>query len=323
MEIHYDRVCAYYGALLFADATRDAKLLARIEAAYAPCLSGTIQPKTGHVDYNVFGIVPFELFRQTGNPEYLPLARYLADEEFEDPLEDGLTRYTRFWLDDMYMVGSLQAQAFKALHEPKYADRGVNHLLAYVENLQQPNGLLRHTLLESPHFWARGNGWAAAGMTEVLLALPDDHPKREQLLAAYRTLMQTLVSHQHTSGMWHQLVDNPEAWLESSGTGMFVFALATGVRHGWLPADPHGDAARRAWLALTQYVDSEGRVDRISAGIVDPSAATYLNHPRYALGDFHGQAALLWAAAAMIRLGDPAPKHPGGTKAHNTRNDTE
>lgn len=323
METDYDRVCAYYGALLFAEATRDTKLLGRIEAAYAPCLSGTIRPETGHVDNNVFGIVPFELCRQTGNPDYLPLARYLADEEFEDPREDGLTRYTRFWLDDMYMVGSLQALAFKALHEPHYADRGADHLLAYVEKLQQPNALLRHTLHESPHFWARGNGWAAAGMTEVLLALPAEHPKREQLLAAYRTLMNALVGCQHTGGMWHQLLDDPNAWLESSGTGMFVFALATGVRHEWLPIAPHRDAARRAWLALTQYVDSKGRVSHVSAGIVDPSAATYLEHPRYAVGDFHGQAALLWAAAAMVRLGDPVPEHPGSTTTHNTRDDKE
>ena len=323
METDYDRVCAYYGALLFAEATRATKLLGRIEAAYAPCLSGAIQPEIGHVDNNVFGIVPFELCRQTGNPDYLPLARCLADEEFEDPREDGLTRYTRFWLDDMYMVGSLQAQAFKALHEPKYADRGADHLLAYVEKLQQPNGLLRHTLHESPHFWARGNGWAAAGMTEVLLALPADHPKREQLLAAYRKLMKALVECQHASGMWHQLLDDPNAWLESSGTGMFVVALATGVRHGWLPADPHGDAAQRAWPALTQYVDPKGRVSHVSAGIVDPSAATYLEHPRYAVGDFHGQAALLWAAAAMVRLGTPVPDHSSSANTENTKDDKE
>jgi rhamnogalacturonyl hydrolase YesR len=40
--------------------------------------------------------------------------------------------------------------------------------------------------------------------------------------------------------MWRQLVDDesPRNWPETSSTGMFTFALVTGVKNGWLPAEP-------------------------------------------------------------------------------------
>jgi rhamnogalacturonyl hydrolase YesR len=87
---------------------------------------------------------------------------------------------------------------------------------------------------------------------------------------------------------------------------MFVYALATGVREGWLPAAPYGAAARRGWRGLAAYVDDRGRVREVSHGTVARTLKPYLCNDRYPLGDDHGQAAVLWAAAAMIRLGEVA-----------------
>ncbi len=304
MGVEYEQICSYYGALCFAEATGDTGLRDRIEAAYGPCLSGEIKPQTGHVDNNLFGILPFELFRQTGNRAYLSTANYLAEEEFENPREDGLTRYTRFWADDMYMVGSLQAQAHKCLRDPLYADRGVDHLLAYLEKLQRPDGLIQ-SYPETPIIWGRGCGWAAAGMTEMLLTLPNYNPKRALLLNAYRKLADALVKYQAQSGMWHQVVDLPDAWPETSGTGMFVFALATGVKERWVHSSPYRDAAERGWRALENYIDASGRV-RETAGGISPVGATvtdYLN-ARHLTNDFHGHAAVLWAATSLVNLSD-------------------
>jgi rhamnogalacturonyl hydrolase YesR len=302
MQVTYSHICSYYGALCFAEATGDIGLRDRIEAAYGPCLSGELKPMTDHVDNNVFGMLPFELFRQTGKYEYLSTARYLADEEFEHPREDGLTRYTRFWVDDMYMVGSLQAQAHKSLRDPLYADRGVDHLLAYLEKLQRPDGLIQ-PYPETPIIWGRGCGWAAAGITEMLRTLPNYNPKRALLLNAYRKLADALVKYQGESGMWHQVVDLPDAWPETSGTGMFIFALATGVKERWVQSSPYRDAAEHGWRALGNYIDASGRV-RETAGGISPVGATvtdYLN-ACHLTNDFHGHAAVLWAATSLIDL---------------------
>ncbi len=306
LEVRYDRACSYYGALCFAEATGDVELRGRIEAAYTPCLSGEIEPKIDHVDNNLFGILPFELFRQTGRHEYLPLAKYLADEEFEAPRADGLTRYTRFWADDMYMVGSLQAQAHKSLRDPLYAERGADHLLAYLEKLQRPDGLVQHHP-KTPIVWARGCGWAAAGVTELLRTLPKYNPKRSRLLEAYRKLADALVEHQSACGMWLQVVDEPDAWPETSGSGMFLFSLATGARERWGNFGAYGEAAERAWLALATYIDPAGQVSETSRGIAphDATVSSYLAVPRL-INDFHGQAAALWAATALVNLGADA-----------------
>jgi unsaturated rhamnogalacturonyl hydrolase len=300
-DISYPMVCSRYGVLLYAGASGDQELLALVKNAYQPFLSGKTKPRHGHVDYNVFGILPFELYRQTRDPAYLPLAKKLADDEFSRGRQDGLSDYTRFWVDDMYMVGSLQTQAYKALGDRVYLDRAFRQLLAYCAKLQSPNGLFQHNL-NSPYFWGRGNGWAAASMTELLLAAPADHPDRPALFSAYQKLMKALVERQNKNGLWHQLLDRPESYIETSSSGMFVFALATGVRKGWLPADPYRGAAERAWRELVTYVDPAGNVREVCVGTsAINSREFYLNRPRQN-GDLHGHAGFLWAAAAMKLL---------------------
>jgi len=300
-DITYPMVCSRYGVLIFSEAANAPELRARLERAYQPFLEGKAKPWKGHVDNNVFGIVPFELHRQTGRSEYLKLAKMLADDEFKDPRPDNLSSYTRFWVDDMYMVGSLQVQAYKSLKDGVYLDRAFAQVLAYCAKLQQQNGLFFHTD-KAPYFWGRGNGWAGAAMTELLLAAPEDHPKRGEVLQAYQKMMSALIKYQDPSGLWHQLIDEPESYIESSSSGMFIFALATGVRKGWLPEQPYRAAVEKAWQALPGYLDADGKVREVCIGTSALNNKThYMTRPRVT-GDLHGQAGFLWAATAMYLL---------------------
>lgn len=92
----YQKVCTYYGALIFADTTGNKEIAKQVIEGYSPFLKSKKKPHSGHVDYNVFGIWPFELYRQTGDEKYLPIPKKLADDEFAKPREDGLTELTRF-----------------------------------------------------------------------------------------------------------------------------------------------------------------------------------------------------------------------------------
>ena len=103
----YQKVCTYYGALIFADATGNSEISKQLTNGYSKFLNGKKKPHSGHVDYNVFGIWPFEIYRQTGNEEYLAIPKKLADDEFANPREDGLTELTRFWVDDMRIAHSI------------------------------------------------------------------------------------------------------------------------------------------------------------------------------------------------------------------------
>jgi unsaturated rhamnogalacturonyl hydrolase len=308
LTTYYASACSYYGVLVYSEVTGDTGLKNSVIAAYpSSYYTGQTMPPEGDVDKNIYGILPFELYRQTGDANYLTSAQYLADKEFETPRPDGLSEYTRFWIDDTYMIGSLQAQAYKSTGNINYANRAVTQLLGYmgaVENLQQANGLFYHTL-SAPIHWGRGNGWAAAAMTEVLLSIPEDHPQRAQLLTKYQSMMSALVTYQGASGMWYQVLDmgsDPRNWAESSCTGMFVFALTTGVDKGWLPEQPYKQAALDGWAALENYVNPDGRVREICTGTgASSDVQYYFDRPRE-VGNPHGQAAVIWAATAIGRL---------------------
>ena len=101
--------------------------------------------------------------------------------------------------------------------------------------------------------------------------------------------------------MWRQLIDYPDAWKETSGTAMFGFAFAVGVRRGILTDPAYAAAYRKAWNALVAYVGPDGNLSQVCVGTGQSrDAAYYLARPTVT-GDLHGQAALLWFAAEMAR----------------------
>jgi unsaturated rhamnogalacturonyl hydrolase len=302
-HIVYQEVCTWYGALTFAQLSGDknlsAKLIQRFDPLMTPEGAGLIG-KDRHVDFTVFGTVPLEIYLQNKDPKYLDLGRSFADRQWENPTPDGLTRETRFWIDDMYMITTVQVQAFRATGDAKYLDRAALEMVAYLDKLQQTNGLFFHAP-DAPFYWGRGNGWVAAGMTELLRALPADHPRRARILAAYRKMMQALLGFQGKDGMWRQLVDHPEAWPETSSTGMFTFALITGVKNGWLDPATYGPAARKGWLALVGYIDQNADVTSVCEGTGKKNDLDYYLARARRTGDFHGQAPVLWCASALLR----------------------
>jgi unsaturated rhamnogalacturonyl hydrolase len=300
--IHYAEVCTWYGALTHAELAGDKVLTAQLVERFEPFFgpeAGAV-PAINHVDSSVFGIVPLEIYRQTGRPRYRMLGLEFADGQWDRPTAEGLTNQTRFWIDDMFMITALQVQASRATGDLRYVDRAANEMAVYLDRLQQPNGLFFHAP-DTPFFWGRGNGWMAAGMTELLRSLPEDHLARPRILAGYRAMMASLLKYQAQDGMWRQLIDHPEAWPESSCTGMFTFAFITGVKHGWLDGATYGPAARRAWLQLITYLDDNGDLREVCVGTGTKSDLQYyLDRPRRA-GDFHGQAPVLWCASALLR----------------------
>lgn len=302
-HIVYPEVCTWYGALTFAQLSGDKALTSELIQRFNPLLSApgsALVSDKRHVDFSMFGSLPLEIYIETKDPKYLALGKTFADAEWENPQPDGLTSETRYWIDDMYMITILQVQAFRATGDSRYLDRAVREMVAYIDKLQQPNGLFYHAP-DAPFFWGRGNGWMAAGMSEILRSLPEDHPQRARILDAYRKMMKALVSFQGQDGMWRQLIDHPESFEETSGSGMFTFALITGVKNGWLDEDVYGPAARKAWLALAGYVDQNADVTNVCVGTgKNSSLEFYLTRPRHT-GDDHGQAPVLWAASALLR----------------------
>jgi unsaturated rhamnogalacturonyl hydrolase len=299
----YAEVCTWYGALSVAKLIKDQDLTERLIRKFDPLLSADGSKRISqrdHVDFRVFGAVPLEIYMQTKDKRYLEIGQGLADKQWENPTEDGITREARYWIDDMFMITAVQVQAYRATGEAKYIDRAALAMVAYLDKLQQPNGLFHHGT-DSPFFWSRGNGWIAAGMAELLTSLPKDHPKRARIMEGYKKMMAALIATQDQDGLWRQLIDKPDFWPETSGTGMFAFAMVTGVKNGWLDANTYAPAARKAWLGLIKYIDKDANIREVCVGTgKGKSLEYYRNRPRET-GNLHGQAPILWTAAALLR----------------------
>jgi len=297
--VHYAEACAGFGAARLAGWLNDSDILEKLSKRYLKVIDDRIVNTANHVDANVYGILPLELFIQTGDQTFFKQGIELADNQWEDPLPDGLTRQTRFWVDDIWMIGSLQVQAFRATGNPIYLERAALELDVYLNRLQQPNGLFFHGEA-APFFWGRGNGWVAAGLAELLSELPKNNRHYASILAGYRKMMEALILYQSQDGMWRQLIDYENAWKETSSTAMFGYAIAIGVRDGLLSESEFVQAYQKAWLALCEYITGEGKVRQVCAGTgQNREADYYLARPRVT-GDFHGQAPILWLAYELL-----------------------
>ena len=310
-SITYPEVCAWYGALQLAKASGDKTLLSQLENRFTPLLDSLkkLVPAPDHVDHTVFGAVPLELFRQTGNQVYADMGLVFANRQWEMPerqrpeyrnySDKGLSWQTRFWIDDMFMITLIQAQAYRASGNRLYIDRAAHEMVQYLDTLQRPNGLFYHAP-DIPFFWGRGNGWMAAGMTELLRSLPKDNRDYKRILKAYRQMMATLAKHQSREGMWRQLIDDSTAWPESSCTGMFAYAMITGVKKGWLDKKQYGPVARKAWLALVSYINENADLREVCEGTNKKNSRDYYLERKRITGDLHGQAPVLWCAYALL-----------------------
>jgi rhamnogalacturonyl hydrolase YesR len=302
--IFYGEVGTWYGALTFAQLTHDTDLRDRLIKKFDPLYPGGAEdaliPKRDHVDDSIFGTVPLEIAIQTKDKKALDYGLSYADKQWADPQPDGLSHETRYWIDDMYMLTILQLEAYRATGDKKYLDRDAKEMAAYLDKLQQPNGLFYHAP-DVPFFWGRGDGWVAAGMAEMLRDLPADHPQRARILAGYKLMMAALLKYQGTDGMWRQLIDRDDAWEESSSTGMFTFAMITGVKNGWLDGATYGPAARKGWIALTGFIDQNNDVTNICEGTNKKNDLQYYYDRKRRTGDFHGQEPVLWIASELLR----------------------
>ena len=273
--------------------------------------AGMVPPVT-NVDYAVFGAVPLQLYIQTDEKRYLEMGQNIADQQWTKPgdqvkvsveqlaaFQKGFSWHTRMWIDDMFMITALQTQAYRATHNEKYINRAAKEMVLYLDSLQKPNGLFYHAP-DVPFFWGRGNGWMAAGMAEILSSLPLNNPDRPRIMKGYQTMMTSLLKYQAPSGLWRQLLDEPASWAESSSTGMFTYAMVVGVKKGWLDSKIYTPAARRAWLGLVSYLDENADVKDVCEGTNKKNDKQYYLDRKKVTGDLHGQAPILWIAAALI-----------------------
>lgn len=242
-------------------------------------------------------------YNRTGEERYLDAARrqYEFFENVDRTADGGISRRNdrvELFTEILYFLGPFFVLCGQAFDEKEPIEAAVKQVDVHCRHLQDPHtGLFRHIWRETPNtfpegsFWSRGNGWAVAGMLDVALLLPDDHPAQERLQLSLREALDAVVELQDTSGFWHQRLDDPSTPLETSGTAIFAYTLRRGIDEGVVP-EAHAEAARDAMDACLGVVDEEGRVRRVSkppASSLSPLGITS-----------YGQGWFLLAASAFL-----------------------
>ncbi|SFQ40899.1 glycoside hydrolase family 88/105 protein [Hymenobacter arizonensis] len=158
----------------------------------------------------------------------------------------------QMWLDGLYMAEPFYAEYSQVFNQPAGFDDIAKQFALIEKNLvDSKTGLLYHgydesrqqqwankTTGQSPHFWDRGIGWYSMALVDVLDYFPQNHPQRPAIIKALQQLAPVLAKYQDSkTGTW-SLVMNQESrngnYAEASGSSMFVYALAKGVRMGYL-----------------------------------------------------------------------------------------
>ena len=234
-------------------------------------------------DYNLDqineGKLLFFLYDTTGDERYKKAAYLLRKQLRTHPRtrEGGFWHKQiyphQMWLDGIYMAAPFYAEFAKRFDEPEGFD-DVAHQITLIEQhtRDRDTGLLYHGWDESktqrwadpetgcsPCFWGRAIGWYAMAIPDVLDYLPEDHPQRDELLAIFETTVAAIVRVQNpASGVWYQILDQgdrPGNYLEASASCMFVYALAKGVRKGYIGKEYLAVAVRGYEGILKQFVE--------------------------------------------------------------------
>ncbi len=249
---------------------------------------GTI--KTYKVDdYNIdqirMGTAVLLLYQVTGEVKYKKAAELLRSQLKGQPRtkEGGFWHKKiypyQMWLDGLYMGEPFYAEYAEIFNEPQDFDDIVSQFIWMESHVRDDKtGLLYHAWDESkkmpwadkatgraPMFWGRAMGWYVMALVDVLDYLPKDHPKRPELIAILNRSMSALVKVQDKkSGVWWLILDMPGRkgnYLEASASCMFTYAMAKGVRMGYLPAT-FMKSANSAWAGIQKefVVDKDGQV---------------------------------------------------------------
>ena len=218
------------------------------------------------------------------------------------PLPDTL------WLDDMFMGVPTMAYLGAVSGDRKHFDDAAKQVLQFSKRMFNPKlGIYMHGYVEGlrdhPEMhWARANGWAVMSMVEILEVLPKNHKQYGAVREQLRAHIKGLASYQTRDGFWHQLIDRPDTYQETSATAIYAYAIARAVNRGYVDAQMYGPMANLAWNAVASKVTANGQIEGICVGTgmaFDP--AFYAYRPT-SVKAAHGYGPALLAGAEIIEM---------------------
>lgn len=270
-------------------------------------------PRVYHADDHVVGQTYAELYLQLREPAMIAPLRerfddilaHLRDVTLDFTVPGNQERWS--WCDALFMGPPAWMRMYAATGDQRYLDHAVkewwntsDYLYDKEEHLyyRDSNYFKQREANGKKVFWARGNGWVMAGLARTLQYLPAGHPARPKFEQQFREMAAAVAGVQQAEGLWRASLLDPAAYpaRETSGTGLFTYALAWGINQGLLERARYEPAVRRAWSALLDSVQPDGKLTH-----VQPIGRAPGGFPEDAT-EVYGVGAFLLAGSEVFRM---------------------
>lgn len=258
------------------------------------------------------GVNMIESYMMEADPKVQYMIQLLADSMQQNVprFEDGtFHRNVTMWTDDTYMCLPFLVRLGVMMEDESYFDDILAQVRGFVKRMyMEDENLFSHIYFvkeKTPNRvpWGRGNGWVLLALSEVLLLLPEDYHGREEILGVFKKFAGGILAHRDKEkGIWHQVINNPESYIEASGSAMFITALARGVRCGWIDGKYKAEIAE-AWQALCERcIDAEGNVYGVCMGSGCHMQEAYYLKLGTIVNDDHGVGIVLGAGVEVMNM---------------------
>jgi len=285
--------------------------------------------KLTNLDNLMTGSSIVALYEYTSDERYKTAATFFRRALDTYPRSDGQfwhgNKSPNMWIDGIFMGQMFVLRYGKSVGEKDSCfHEVVRQITVFARHCRKMNsGLYYHAWTEqpektawadpktglSPEVWSEGLGWYALILVETLAVLPADHPGRSEVESIYRELADELRRTQDPgSGGWYMIVDKgdqPENWIDPSGSAMFVYSIKRGIELGLLDRKTYTPVVERGYRSLFEFVriNDRGLVDVHGGGdgiTIKKDFETYVRVPKI-LNAKEAVGGFLWAAALMER----------------------
>lgn len=154
-------------------------------------------------------------------------------------------------------------------------------------------------------YWSRGNGWVVMALARVLEIIPEDEPHRPEYIEDLRNMCNALAKVQREDGFWNVSLHDPTHYggPETSGTAMFVYAMAWGINNNILERSSYLPIALKGWNAIVKdAVHPNGFLGWVQSTGKEPKDGQPLSYDKVPDFEDYGLGAVLLAGAEIYKL---------------------
>jgi len=211
------------------------------------------------------------------------------------------------WGDDLYMSVPFLARMGKITGDNKYFDEATKQVILFNKYLfDEDKKLMWHCYYDDNKttggtFWGRCNGWMIVATADLLRFLPEKHKERKTIINLLNRQIRGLAQYQNPNGLWHQVLNKMDSYLETSCSAMITYSVALAVNNGWID-ERYKTIALAGWEGIKSQITYKGDVENICVGTSIGNDIQYYYERPVETNNFHGMGIVILAGIELEKI---------------------